>query len=74
MKSLVNVAKVVSRWTGIPVARMLEEETKKLMRMEENYRKELLVRKKQLKLFLKPSEDQGLVYLKKIDQLALLCF
>ncbi|HEX4799437.1 MAG TPA: AAA family ATPase [Candidatus Paceibacterota bacterium] len=30
-----DIAGVVSRWTGIPVARMLEEEAKKLARMEE---------------------------------------
>lgn len=30
-----DVAGVVSRWTGIPVSRMLEEEAKKLARMEE---------------------------------------
>ncbi len=29
-----NIAEVVSRWTGIPVARMLEEEAAKLARME----------------------------------------
>ncbi|MDQ5883079.1 MAG: ATP-dependent Clp protease ATP-binding subunit ClpB [Patescibacteria group bacterium] len=29
-----DVAKVVSRWTGIPVAEMLEDESKKLARME----------------------------------------
>ena len=30
-----RVAEVVSRWTGIPVARMLESEKQKLLRMEE---------------------------------------
>lgn len=30
-----DIASVVSRWTGIPVARMLEEEATKLSRMEE---------------------------------------
>ncbi|MDD4606832.1 MAG: ATP-dependent chaperone ClpB [Patescibacteria group bacterium] len=30
-----NIAEVVSRWTGIPVARMLEDETKKLAHMED---------------------------------------
>ncbi|MEZ4200656.1 MAG: AAA family ATPase [Candidatus Paceibacterota bacterium] len=33
-----DIAGVVSRWTGIPVARMLEEEAKKLARMEEELR------------------------------------
>ncbi len=31
-----DVAEVVSRWTGIPVARMVESEAEKLGRMEEN--------------------------------------
>jgi len=30
-----EIAKVVSRWTGIPVTKMLEEETDKLLRMDE---------------------------------------
>lgn len=30
-----EIAAVVSRWTGVPVSRMLEEEAKKLARMEE---------------------------------------
>lgn len=30
-----DIADVVSKWTGIPVSRMLEEEASKLMRMEE---------------------------------------
>jgi len=30
-----NIAKVVSRWTGIPVTKMLESEIKKLTKMEE---------------------------------------
>lgn len=34
-----EVAKVVSRWTGIPVMKMLEEETEKLARMEEELKK-----------------------------------
>ncbi len=30
----VEIAQVVSRWTGVPISRMLEEEAKKLARME----------------------------------------
>jgi len=30
-----DIAKIVSRWTGIPVSRMLESETTKLLKMEE---------------------------------------
>jgi ATP-dependent Clp protease ATP-binding subunit ClpB len=31
-----DIARVVSRWTGVPVSRMLESETKKLLRMEDS--------------------------------------
>lgn len=34
-----EIAKVVSRWTGIPVTKMLEEETSKLVRMAEELKK-----------------------------------
>jgi ATP-dependent Clp protease ATP-binding subunit ClpB len=34
-----DVADVVSRWTGVPVTRMLEEEASKLARMEEEIKK-----------------------------------
>ncbi|MCE9628576.1 MAG: AAA family ATPase [Candidatus Vogelbacteria bacterium] len=34
-----DVAKVVSRWTGIPVTKMLEEEAEKLTRMEDDLKK-----------------------------------
>ncbi len=37
-----DVADVVSRWTGIPVARMLEEEAEKLARMEEELKKRVV--------------------------------
>ena len=37
-----DIAAVVSRWTGIPVARMLEEEAKKLSRMEEELQKRVV--------------------------------
>lgn len=37
-----DVAKVVSRWTGIPVYKMLEEETAKLSRMEDELRKRVV--------------------------------
>ena len=37
-----DIAGVVSRWTGIPVARMLEEEAKKLSRMEEELKKRVV--------------------------------
>ena len=37
-----DIAAVVSRWTGIPVARMLEEEAKKLSRMEEALEKRVV--------------------------------
>ncbi|MCZ7644217.1 MAG: ATP-dependent chaperone ClpB [Planctomycetota bacterium] len=37
-----HVAKIVSRWTGIPVTRLLESEKVKLLRMEENIRERLV--------------------------------
>jgi len=37
-----EIATVVSRWTGIPVSRMLEEEARKLSRMEEGLRKKVV--------------------------------
>ncbi|MBM3261705.1 AAA family ATPase [Candidatus Kaiserbacteria bacterium] len=37
-----DVASVVSRWTGVPVVRMLEEEAEKLARMEENLKKRIV--------------------------------
>ena len=33
-----DIAKIVSKWTGIPVSRMMEAEVAKLVRMEENLR------------------------------------
>ena len=40
-----EVAKVVSRWTGIPVTRLLEEEAKKLEKMEEILEKRVVGQK-----------------------------
>ena len=37
-----DIAGVVSRWTGIPVARMIEEEAKKLARMDEELMKRVV--------------------------------
>ena len=37
-----DIAGVVSRWTGVPVSRMLEEEAEKLSRMEEDLRKRIV--------------------------------
>ena len=37
-----DIAAVVSRWTGIPVAKMLEEEAVKLSRMEETLKKGII--------------------------------
>jgi ATP-dependent Clp protease ATP-binding subunit ClpC len=37
-----EVAQVLSRWTGIPVARMEEEETSKLLRMEEEIHRRVI--------------------------------
>ncbi|HRH94040.1 MAG TPA: Clp protease N-terminal domain-containing protein, partial [Candidatus Peribacteria bacterium] len=37
-----DIAKVVSRWTGIPVTRMLESETQKLKKLEEELHKRVV--------------------------------
>ena len=37
-----DIAAVVSRWTGVPVSRMLEEEAEKLSRMEEELKKRIV--------------------------------
>lgn len=37
-----DVAQIVANWTGIPVARMLESEREKLLKMEDNIRKRLV--------------------------------
>ena len=45
-----DIASVVSRWTGVPVARMLEEEAKKLSRMEEELHKKVVGQDNAVKL------------------------
>ena len=45
-----DIAMIVSRWTGIPVARMLEEEAKKLARMEKNLKKRVVGQDKAVSL------------------------
>lgn len=37
-----DIAKIVSRWTGIPLSRMLEEESEKLSRIEEELKKRVV--------------------------------
>ena len=37
-----EIAKIVSRWTGIPVAKMLEGEVQKLVHMEDNLRRRVV--------------------------------
>lgn len=44
-----DIAGVVSRWTGVPVARMLEEEAKKLSRMEEDLNEKVVGQKGAIK-------------------------
>ena len=41
-----DIAEVVSRWTGIPVSRLLEEESNKLIRMEEELAKRVVGQEK----------------------------
>ncbi len=44
-----DVAEVVAAWTGIPVARMLETETRKLLDMEQNLRRRVVGQDEALK-------------------------
>jgi ATP-dependent Clp protease ATP-binding subunit ClpB len=44
-----DVARVVSRWTGIPVTKLLEEEAKKLERMEEELHKRIVNQEEAIK-------------------------
>jgi len=44
-----DIARVVSRWTGIPVSKMLTEETKKLAQMEEELAKRVIGQKRAIK-------------------------
>lgn len=37
-----DIANVVSRWTGVPVSRMLEEEAEKLARMDEDLKRRII--------------------------------
>ncbi len=37
-----DIAKIVSKWTGIPVSRMLEGEVKKLVQMEDRLRERVV--------------------------------
>jgi len=41
-----EIAEVVSKWTGIPVSKMMEGERDKLLRMEEQLSKRVVVRMK----------------------------
>lgn len=41
-----DIAKVVSRWTGIPVVKMIEEESSKLVHMEEDIENRVIGQKK----------------------------
>jgi ATP-dependent Clp protease ATP-binding subunit ClpB len=37
-----DIARIVSKWTGIPVSKMLEGEVKKLVNMEERLRQRVV--------------------------------
>jgi ATP-dependent Clp protease ATP-binding subunit ClpB len=45
-----DIAKIVSKWTGIPVSRMLEGEVKKLVRMEDRLRERVVGQDEALKV------------------------
>ncbi len=44
-----DIAKIVARWTGIPVIRMLEDESQKLIKMEETLSKRVIGQEKAIK-------------------------
>ena len=44
-----DIAEVVSRWTGIPIAKMLEGEQEKLLKMEERLEKRVIGQEKAIK-------------------------
>ncbi|MEK7646775.1 MAG: AAA family ATPase [Patescibacteria group bacterium] len=44
-----DIAEVVSRWTGVPIRGLLEEESKKLLRMEEDLRQRVVGQEEALK-------------------------
>lgn len=48
-----DIANVVSRWTGVPVAKMLKEESQKLMEMESNLAKRVIGQKKAVEVVSK---------------------
>ena len=43
-----EVSQILSKWTGIPVSNLLEGEREKLLRLEDEMERELLVKVKQL--------------------------
>jgi ATP-dependent Clp protease ATP-binding subunit ClpB len=45
-----DIAKVVSRWTGIPAIKMMQEESKRLARMEEDMAKRVIGQKEAVKV------------------------
>ena len=49
-----DVAEVVAKWTGIPVARMMEGEKQKLIRMEERIRERVIGQDEALRVVAKP--------------------
>jgi hypothetical protein len=63
-----DVADVVSKWTGIPVSRMLESEADKLNRMEDVLKSELSARMKPSRKLLIRSSDLEPAFLIQIDQ------
>jgi ATP-dependent Clp protease ATP-binding subunit ClpB len=44
-----DIVRVVARWTGVPLTRMLESETKKLARMEEELKKRVIGQEEAIK-------------------------
>jgi ATP-dependent Clp protease ATP-binding subunit ClpC len=45
-----NIAEIVASWTGVPVARLVEEETSKLLKMEEEIHQRLIGQEEAVKI------------------------
>jgi len=60
-----DIAGIVSRWTHIPVSRMMESEKEKLLRMEQELHKRVVGKIRQFRHFLMLSGETVRVYLIK---------
>ncbi len=54
-----DIAEVLSMWTGIPIYQFTEEESSRLLRMEEEMRKHIVGQEDAITAFLKLSVAHG---------------